>query len=255
MGLTAVILAGGRGTRLAAVCANVPKPMLPVLGRPFLHWVSAWLIDQGVRDLVFAAGHLGEQIEQWLVGLPPEPGLRLRCRRETAALGTGGAARNCLDLCGPELMVLNGDSLLLSDLAPALTRFEDRSLDGVLIATRSEDSARYGSLVLGPDGLLAEFAEKGGRKGLINGGIYIFRRHLLESLPADRPLSMEYDVIPGALRSGARLDVVTVDAPFIDIGTPETLALAEAFIARHRRYFPSFLAEEAAASGATESGR
>ena len=179
--ITAVILAGGKGTRIAALYPNTPKPMIPVVGHPFLHWVTAWVVGQGIRDVVYSVGHLAEQIQAWVTGLEHLPGVRLRYRGERVPLGTGGGALNCLDLCAESVLVLNGDSLVLVDIEPAFARFRGEDLDGIIIATEVPDASRYGSLETDDAGLLCGFHEKRSGRGLINCGVYLFRHQLLES--------------------------------------------------------------------------
>ena len=236
--LTAVVLAGGRGTRIAGLYPDLPKPLIPACGAPFLHWVSAWLATQGLRDIVYSTGYLGQQIEDWVAGLEPAEGIRLRCRREETALGTGGGILNCLDLCADTVLALNGDSMLVADLAPLLALLSGGRADGVLMGLEVADASRFGSMLIDEAGNLCEFSEKRPGPGVINGGVYLMRRRLFEGFPAGVPVSMEYDIIPGLIARGARLAVhVIKDASFIDIGTPESVVLAEDFIARNRRSF------------------
>ena len=236
--LTAVVLAGGRGTRIASLYPDLPKPLIPACGEPFLHWVSAWLGTQGVRDIVYSTGYRGEQIEEWVAGLDPAPGLRLRCRREATALGTGGGILNCLDLCSDNVLALNGDSMLVADIAPMLNLLSEGQADGVLMGLEVSEAGRFGSMVVDEAGKLCEFSEKRPGPGIINGGVYLMRRRLFEGFPHDVPVSMEYDILPGLLARGEKLAVhVIKDASFIDIGTPESVVLAEDFIVQNRSYF------------------
>ncbi len=230
--LTAVVLAGGRGTRIASLYPDLPKPLIPARGEPFLHWVTAWLATQGVRDVVYSTGYLGEQIENWVASLESTSEVRLRCRRETKALGTGGGIINCLDLCADTVLALNGDSMLIADLGPFFARFDETGVDGVLLGLHVEDAARYGTIDIDMQGFLRAFAEKRSGPGIINGGVYLLRRDIFDRFPRSEAVSMEYDVLPQLAASGARLAVhVVSDAPFLDIGTPESVALAENFIA------------------------
>lgn len=233
-GVTAVVLAGGRGTRLAPLIDNLPKPLVPVAGRPFLYWVTSWLVRQGVSHIVYSAGHLGDQIETWVAGLRLVEHGRAVCRREKLPLGTGGAVLACLDVCQDLVLVVNGDTLLLAELSPIVSRFQAARLDGLIVAVPVADASRFGTLERGDDGLLRSFREKQPGAGLVSGGVYLFPRAILERFLPIRPLSMEVGLLPDLLRGGARIEVATVDAPFLDIGVPETLALAGEFVATHR---------------------
>lgn len=235
--LSAVVLAGGKGTRLASVNPNTPKPLVPVAGEPFLHWVAAWLVAQGVREIVFSTGHFAEQIERWAshstTGAALGSGLTMRCRCETIALGTGGGILNCADGIADPFLAVNGDSLVVCDLAPLVALMRDPAVEGALIGVAVPDAARYGTLDVDESGSLRRFSEKQTGRGIINGGIYLLRRRLFGALRPGEPASMEYDVIPTALARGARIAVHVVDAPFLDIGMPESLARAESFIRDH----------------------
>jgi D-glycero-alpha-D-manno-heptose 1-phosphate guanylyltransferase len=233
--LTAVVLAGGRGTRLGALSADIPKPLLPVAGRPFLDLVAGWLRDQGVVDTVYSAGYLGEQVEAWVEGLDLPVGERARCLRESSAMGTGGAVLGCLDLCQELILVANGDTLLLTGLPPIVERVRTDALDGIVVAVRVDDMSRFGSLEVGDDGLLRSFREKAPGAGVVNAGLYLFQRATLKRCLPARRSSLEEDLIPDLLGDGSRIGVTVVNAPFIDIGVPESLAVVDAFVDAHVR--------------------
>lgn len=229
-GVTAVILAGGKGTRIAGLFPGIPKPMIPVAGQPFLHWVVRWLDQRGIGDILISIGHLAGAIEQWAAGKPH--GLALRTVAETEPLGTGGAVVSCLESCGDWVLVLNGDSLVEVDLAAMVGRVLRDGLDGGVVGVRVDDASRYGSLAVGADGRLTGFAEKRAGAGLINAGVYLFRADLLRRFPTGRALSMETDIMPALLAGGAALAVEESHGPFLDIGTPESVVLAEDFVGR-----------------------
>jgi NDP-sugar pyrophosphorylase family protein len=233
--LTAVVLAGGRGTRLGPLSAGIPKPLLPVAGRPFLDLVAGWLRDQGVVDTVYSAGYLGEQVEAWVEGLDLPVGERARCLRESSAMGTGGAVLGCLDLCQELILVANGDTLLLTGLPPIVERVRTDALDGIVVAVRVDDMSRFGSLEVGDDGLLRSFREKAPGAGVVNAGLYLFQRATLKRCLPARRSSLEEDLIPDLLGDGSRIGVTVVNAPFIDIGVPESLAVVDAFVDAHVR--------------------
>ena len=235
LGLTAVVLAGGRGTRLGSLSEDVPKPLIPVAGRPFLDLVADWLHDQGVIDTVYSSGHLGEQIDAWVRSLRLPAGERASSRRESSAMGTAGAVLGCLDLCQELVLVANGDTLLLTQVLPIVERVRTSDLDGIVMAVRVADASRFGSLELGEDGMLRSFREKAPGAGVVNGGLYVFRRATLERCLPVRPSSLEQDVIPDLLRNGARIGVAVVEDPFIDIGVPDALAIADAFVNTYLR--------------------
>ena len=232
MQITAVVLAGGRGTRIAGLYPDIPKPMVPVCGRPFLHWVTGWLAGQGIRDIVYSVGYRAEQIEQWVEGAQGNWDVRLRCVRENEPLGTGGGVLQCLALCADRVLVVNGDSLTPIELAPLIARAA--RCDGALLGVKVQDAARYGTLTLNGDGRLLKFAEKRPGAGVINAGLYLLSRSLLEDFPRDRKLSMEEEILPSLIGRGVNLGCeVAENAPFLDIGTPESVGQAEAFVRRY----------------------
>ena len=236
--LTAVILAGGRGTRISDLFPDIPKPLVPAMGQPFLFWVISWLARQGLNDIVLSIGHLSHTIEDWVAGAALPQGVQLRCKRETSQLGTGGGVRHCLDLCGEFVLVANGDSLVASDLTPHIERMISDSLDALVFGVEVADASRYGTLVTTPEGELLDFAEKRSGAGLVNAGVYLFRRVALEGWETHKPLSMEHDVIPGLLRAGCRMGAASLGkCSFLDIGTPESVIQASSFIEANLTWF------------------
>lgn len=230
----AVILAGGAGTRLRGLYAGIPKSMIPVAGYPFLEWVIRYLAGQGLRSFVISLGHLSYVAERYLAERPPD-GLAIRSVVEREPLGTGGAVRlaqRSTPAVAP-LLVANGDSLVLADLGGVWTLLEQPRIDGVVVGVRVEDTSRYGALEVDGSGRLRGFYEKRSGRGMVNAGIYLFRRRLISRFPEGKPLSLEQEVLPALLERGARLMAYPCDAPFLDIGTPETVGLAEDFIRSH----------------------
>lgn len=207
---------------------------MPVGGQPFVYWVTSWLIGQGVADVVYSTGHLGEQIATWVAGQRLLESSQTTCRRERSPLGTGGALLACLDACQDLVLVVNGDTLLLAELLPVVSRLRTHQLDGLIVAVPVADSSRFGRLELGDDGLLRSFREKGHDAGIVNGGVYLFTRAVLERFLPVRPMSLEVQLLPELLRLGARVGVEALDAPFLDIGVPESLAMADEFVTVHR---------------------
>jgi len=232
--VTAVVLAGGFGTRVRHLLPGLPKPMASVAGRPFLEWVARYLGRQGVREIVISTGYQAPVAEQHFASAPVA-GLSIRCVAETEPLGTGGGFLHAARACGARpaaWLVLNGDSLVFADLSLAARLLDEPATAGVILGREVPDASRYGTLVLGPDNVLAGFQEKRPGRGLISAGIYLLRPGLLREFPQGLPLSFEKDVFPALTSRKACLKVQLVKAPFLDIGTPETLPQAESFV-RH----------------------
>ena len=224
--LDAIVLAGGKGTRLQSVVSDVPKPLAPVNGRPFLDYQLALLARSGqVRKAVLAVGHLAEKVIAHYRASPPP--LPLEFAVETELLGTGGGLRNALSATSSEqVLALNGDSFFSWDVAPLRDVQREAGAAAVMALVRVPDTARYGAVTV-RDGRVTDFVEKGGASGagLINAGVYLFSRRTLEAVPAGQVVSVERDVFPGLARQGA-LGAVVFESAFIDIGLPETYAAA-----------------------------
>lgn len=229
---TAVVLAGGFGTRIKHLLPEIPKPMAMVAGRPFLEWVVRYLAKQGIRRVVMSTGYRAEVIERHFQSLPV-PGVEVTCVLEASPLGTGGgflhAARTQGDL-PPAWLILNGDSLVFANLLEAATLLSESRTEGVIVGRAVEDASRFGTLAIGPQGQLLRFEEKRPGQGVINGGVYLLRHSLLQKFPSQIPLSLERDVFPLLIAAGYKLKVAPTSAPFLDIGTPESLPQADAFI-------------------------
>jgi D-glycero-alpha-D-manno-heptose 1-phosphate guanylyltransferase len=236
--IIAVILAGGYGTRVQHLLPNLPKPMAPVAGKPFLEWVVRYLSRQGVSKIILSTGYLGEAIAAHFNSLSI-PGVQIRCRRETQPLGTAGGFLNAAD-SEPQpaaWLVLNGDSLVFAPLTALSETLADPTVDGAILGVSMSDVSRYGTLESDEQGNLLRFAEKRPGAGLINAGIYLLRPVLLTGLPREVPLSFEQEVFPRWLEGGKQLKVYAIAAPFLDIGTPESLPQAEAFIQQNHAQF------------------
>jgi D-glycero-alpha-D-manno-heptose 1-phosphate guanylyltransferase len=235
--ITAVLLAGGQGTRIRELYPDVPKPMVPVAGKPFLHWVTAYIARHGVRSFVYSTGYKGEQIEKWCAD-GSMPGLTRQVCQEHEPLGTAGGLMNCLERCGSWILVANGDSLCLGGTGEILSLQTRDGIAGGIVGVLRDDTSRYGSLDIDDAGRLRAFREKVPGRGYVNAGVYLFSRSALMPLRSDRPSSIERDLIPGLLDDGAIIQSVMLpDTPFIDIGTPETVAEADSFIRTHEAQF------------------
>lgn len=222
-----VVLAGGFGTRLRGVVDDVPKPLAPVAGRPFLAWLLERFACQGMTRAVLAIGYRGEQVRTAFGGR--FAGLEIVYAPEETPLGTGGAIWAALGQCaGERVVVANGDSWIGVGLA-ALAAAAPRA-DIVLTVRPVSDRARYGSVRVDGDRMLG-MAEKGAHgPGLVNAGVYLLRRDLTERLAMPATFSIEHDLLGKPWQLDARVHVC--EAPFIDIGTPEDYAAAQTLLPR-----------------------
>jgi D-glycero-alpha-D-manno-heptose 1-phosphate guanylyltransferase len=233
--IIAVVLAGGFGTRIKHLLPDVPKPMAAIAEKPFLGWVLTYLQRQGIHQALLSTGYLAEIIEQY-AQTRPIPDLDLHCYPETSPLGTAGGFINAVQQSQQHpnaWLIINGDSLIVTDLAPLNEYLQDETVDGVILGVSMADTSRYGSLVYDEQKTLLQFAEKQSGAGVINGGVYLLRHRLVQQFPTNFPLSFEYDIFPALLQQKICLKVHPVEAPFLDIGTPESLAQAESFICEY----------------------
>ena len=235
-----VVLAGGLGTRIRHLLPDLPKPLAPIMGHPFLEWVLRFVSRQGLHNIVVSAGYLAEKIEIFLASMK-NLDLEIQCVIENAPLGTAGGVIHALSKCRSDfqtVLVLNGDSLILTDFKPLFNSLLSNILvDAAVIGVEVEDAHRYGTLDVGGDDFLLGFKEKKPGAGLINAGVYLFRKEILSSLPQDRVLSFETDIFPMLLAQKLQIKVIRSHAPFIDIGTEDSLGEASRFIQKNHQFF------------------
>jgi D-glycero-alpha-D-manno-heptose 1-phosphate guanylyltransferase len=226
--ISAVILAGGLGTRLRAVAPDTQKAAAPVAGRPFAAYLLEFLAAQGCRHVVMALGYKAAQTAEALIPYARDLGLELDLSVEPEPLGTGGALRLAAKLTRSDpVLAMNGDSCVAVDLAAALRRFREVGAAGLLTLAHVDDAERYGRVECDTQGRIVAFREKGDSgSGEINAGVYFLARRLIDMLPADRPASLETDLL--AVADG--LWGWSAAGAFLDIGTPDAFARAPAFV-------------------------
>lgn len=236
--LQAVILAGGKGTRLGERTAHTPKPLLAVAGRPFIEYLLNELKRHGATEVILLVGP-SEEPYRTSLGDGDRFGLRLTYVEEPAPAGTGGAIRFAADRLDDRFLLMNGDSWfdvnLLRLTAPLPDGFVAR------IALRElADTGRYGRVEIAEDGRVRSFTEKAGaRPGFINGGVYWLDRGVLDRVPAGNH-SLEREIFP-ALTAEGRLMGTPLSGRFLDIGTPADFDLADRTIGAWSRRPAAFL--------------
>jgi NDP-sugar pyrophosphorylase family protein len=234
MELAAVVLAGGMGTRLRSVVADLPKVLAPVAGRPFLTYLLDQIANAGIQRVVLSTGYLAEQFAE-VIG-DRYRNMQIIYAHEEQPLGTGGAIRFACGFADAEqLLVMNGDSYCDADLSSYIDWHVDGGHDVSLMLAKVSDASRYGTVEMDADGRITAFIEKRPESaaGCINAGVYLFRRAMLEQFPTG-PSSMERDVFPVWLRERAMMGWVT-EAEFIDIGIPSDYQRSHEFMARVSR--------------------
>ncbi|MCS6853118.1 MAG: nucleotidyltransferase family protein [Gemmataceae bacterium] len=226
---TALILAGGLGTRLRPVLTDRPKVLAPVAGRPFLEFLLDQLVSTGIRDVVLCVGYGGAAIEATF-GACYGP-LRLRYSHEPQPLGTAGALAWARPLTRSDpVLVLNGDSYCELDPKAWGAWYTASAPAASILATFQLDASRFGRVIFQPDGDIVRFEEKGASgPGWINAGRYLLSRTVLDSIPTGRAVSIERETFPAWVGRGLR--AYPGGRRFLDIGVPESYAEAEAFFA------------------------
>ncbi len=219
--MQALILAGGEGTRLRPLTYTVPKPVVPLAGRPHVAYVIDWLVRHGVDDVVVSCGHLAEGMRRALAEL--EPGVEIRYAEEPDARGTAGAIRFAEDMLGERFLVLNGDVLCDLDLTALMEQHERTRARATIALYPVEDPSGYGLVHRRDDGEITEFLEKPSPEQIdtdeINAGAYLLERSVLERIPPDRAVSIEREVFPELIGDG--LYGIRLEGYWIDIGTPD----------------------------------
>lgn len=223
--MKAVILAGGFGTRIRPLTCLNPKPMLPLVNKPFMHNFISWIKSHGVKDIILSTGYLPKVFEDYF-GDGSNFGVKLTYVTEEVPLGTCGAVKNVENYLGNEcFMVFNGDVLSGINLTEMMRYHKDKKSDITIALTSVEDPTSYGLVPLYPDGRVEKFLEKPSwdeiTTNLINAGTYIIERNLLDLVPPKENYSFERGLFPNALEIGYRIYGHVSDAYWLDLGTPE----------------------------------
>ncbi|MBO9669937.1 MAG: HAD-IIIA family hydrolase [Sphingobium sp.] len=232
------VLVGGKGTRLGVLSQATPKPLMPIdEGRVFLDFLLEGMVRQGITHVLMVAGHFGEQIvsryaHRNVLGadidviVEPEP------------MGTGGALRLARPHLADNFFLMNGDTIFDANIRKleARLRADDR-LQGVMALRRVPDVGRYGSVETDQADRVVKFLEKdpsrNGVEGLINGGIYVLRKGVIDLIP-DRPTSLETEILPVLAKNGV-LAGIAAEGYFLDIGLPEALEQARTELPQRSR--------------------
>jgi mannose-1-phosphate guanylyltransferase len=218
----AVVLVGGEGTRLRPLTETVPKPLLPVVNRPFLHRVLDHLADHGVHEVVLSSPYLEATFAGFVEERHGDP--KITWITESHPLGTGGAIVNALPHLGPDpFFVLNGDILTDLDLTALLEFHRSHAAAATITLTHVDDARPYGLVATEPDGRVLEFREKPTElvPGDVNAGTYVLDPSALGGWPAGDTISIEREIYPALIASGRPVFGFLSDAYWMDLGTPE----------------------------------
>ena len=222
--MKAILLAGGEGTRLKAVTGDLPKPMVPLLGRPLMEHILRLLQRNGFTQVCAALKYRPEDIRS-VFGDGSALGLSLEYRVETANLGTAGAVKNCSDFIGDEdVLVISGDAACDLDLRELFERHRARGAIATLALHRDSAPLRYGLTVTDASGAIRAFVEKP-RWGqvvsdLVNTGIYVLSPLALQRIPAEKSFDFGRDLFPLLIQQKELLLGVPLEGYWCDVGTP-----------------------------------
>ena len=222
--MEAIILAGGMGTRLQSVVADVPKCMAPVAGKPFIYYIFDALEKAGFTHIILSLGYKHEVVEEWVKNCAAS--MKVSFVVEETPLGTGGGVKFALSRVeGKEVFVLNGDTFFDIDYFQMLALHRNTKVVATLALKEMEDFSRYGAVDMDGTNRILRFHEKQYCKsGLINGGIYLIGKEALDEMP--EKFSIEKDFFEEEVSSG-RLVGFLSNGYFIDIGIPEDYAKAQ----------------------------
>jgi mannose-1-phosphate guanylyltransferase len=227
--MQALILAGGKGTRLRPLTVYTPKPIVPVLNRPFLTYQLESLRRAGITEIVLSLNYQPDKIES-ILGDGSEFGVNLRYVTEPSPLGTAGAYKYAARGIRETTVVFNGDILTDLDISLVVEQHIQRKADATIVLTRVENPSAYGLVETDSEGNVLAFREKPSAEELrkidintINAGIYILEPCVLEMIPENENCSFEYKVFPQLLSAGKRFSAYIMETQYWrDIGNPES---------------------------------
>ncbi|GGT25970.1 GDP-mannose pyrophosphorylase [Streptomyces tanashiensis] len=243
----AILLVGGKGTRLRPLTVNTPKPMVPAAGVPFLTHQLARARAAGVEHIVLATSYLAEVFEPHF-GDGSDLGLSLEYVTEEEPLGTGGAIRNVASRLhsGPDepVLIFNGDILTGLDIQALVSTHSSSGADVSLHLTRVEDPRAFGLVPTDATGRVTAFLEKPQTPeeivtDQINAGAYVFKRSVIDSIPTGRPVSVERETFPELLSAGAHLQGMVDSTYWLDLGTPQAFVRGSADLVLGRAPSPA----------------
>ena len=230
----AVVLVGGKGTRLRPLTISAPKPMLPTAGLPFLTHLLARIKAAGIDRVVLGTSFKAEVFEEHF-GDGAQLGLEIAYVVEDEPLGTGGGIRNVADaLTADTIMVFNGDVLGGTDLRQVLDTHEKNSADVTMHLVRVADPRAFGCVMTDENGRVEQFLEKtqDPPTDQINAGTYVFQREVIDEIPAGVPVSVEREVFPRLIADDRRVFAHVDSAYWRDMGTPEDFVRGSADLVR-----------------------
>jgi len=238
--MRALILIGGQGTRLRPFTCDIPKPLLPIVHQPLLHYQFQVLKRHGIRDVVLCAAYQADAFRRAL-GDGRRFGLKLHYVRERSPLGTGGAVRNASGYADETILILNGDLLNAMDISAFVRSHRESHADVSVALTRVKDPTLYGLVETGDDGRIKRFLEKPSWDEItcntVNAGAYLFEPEIIKLIPDGVSYSLERGLFPYLLQNKYRLNGFVIKGYWIDIGTIENYLQVHLDILRRQTPF------------------
>ncbi|MCA1563290.1 MAG: NDP-sugar synthase [Acidobacteria bacterium] len=242
--MKAILLAGGKGTRLRPLTVHTPKPIVPILNRPFLYYQIDLLRQvPEIDEVILSLNYQPRRIEE-IVGEGEGLGLRLRYVVEPTPLGTGGAVRYAGDQLTQSVVVFNGDVLTQVDLGAVLRLHRERKAKATIVLTPVDNPRAYGLVETDAAGNVQRFLEKPGEDEItcntINAGIYVLEPDTFERIPKDTAWSIERSFFPSLIERGETFVAYVYDGYWIDIGAPAKYRQVHRDIMDGRYHAPPF---------------
>ncbi len=253
--MQALILAGGEGTRLRPLTIYTPKPVVPIVNRPFLYYQLELLKRAGIKEITLSLSYQPNKIAD-IFGDGDETGLRIYYTVEASPLGTAGAYKNAQEHLTQTAVVFNGDILTNINIADVIAFHREKKAAATIVLTPVENPSAYGLVETEADGRVRRFLEKPKPEEItcntINAGIYVLEPHILNYIPANEKFSFEYQLFPALLQNNEPFYAYTMSEYWLDIGTPQRYQQANDDLINGR--IPTFDAERKPLNAGSASG-
>jgi len=245
--MKAILLAGGKGTRLRPLTIHTPKPIVPIFDRPFLHYQLDLLKHVAeIDEVILSLNYQPRRIEE-IFGDGSESGIAIKYVVEPAPLGTAGAVRYAGDSLRESVVVFNGDVLTEVDLAAVIALHRERKAKATIVLTPVENPSAYGLVETDARGNIQRFLEKPKPDEItcntINAGIYVLEPDTFDRIPKDTPWSIERSFFPSLIERGETFVAYIYNGYWIDIGTPEKYMQVHRDIMDGRYTAPPFIGQ------------
>ena len=220
--MKALILAGGFGTRLKSIAIDVPKPMMPIAGKPFLEHQIIFLKENRITDIILSVHNMADKIKSYF-GDGKKFGVNITYSEEEYPLGTAGAIKKAERYIDNTFLVLNGDSYSQINLDKLIDFHKSKRSKSTITLSKVSDSSSYGNVLLQEDKIINFLEKVENQEGLVNTGIYVFEPSIFDYIEPEKKVSLENEIFPNLAKQGI-LWGFPFNGYFMDIGRPETYA-------------------------------